>query len=314
MKIRFTILVTMLAFSLVAVQCTDDNEGTDGTGRLKVKVTDAPSDDAQVKGTFITISEVKINGKTVNGFTAQTIEISAYQDGKAKLIFEDDLEAKTYSNVSLVLNYEKDDSGNEPGCYVLTDDNAKHQLEASATGEVSLDESFELTAGGTTDLVIDFDLRKAIVRDDEGTTGEYKFVTEAELKNSIRLVDENECGDIRGKVNGYSSVDGTIIVFAYKKGTFNLLTETQAQGSSGVMFSNAVTSAKVKADGSYQLSFLEKGDYELRVISCEEDEHGYVHFKAMVDAVSAISGLIINNLSVEAKNQLNLDIEISAGQ
>jgi hypothetical protein len=50
MKLKFTVLAAMIVFSLVMIQCSDDNEGEDGTGRLKVKMTDAPSDDANVKG------------------------------------------------------------------------------------------------------------------------------------------------------------------------------------------------------------------------------------------------------------------------
>lgn len=309
MKIKFTVLLSMVVFSLSMIRCTDD-DSREGTGRLNVKITDAPSDDAKVQGTFITVSEVKIDGKAIEGFTAQTIEISAYQQGSAKLIVEEDVEAKAYSKISLVLDYQNDDSGNSPGCYVLTDDNTKHELEASAAGEVTLNKSFEVTAGGTTDLVVDFDLRKSVVRDDDGEPGEYKFVTNAELSNSVRVADESKCGIIKGKINGNAVANESLFVFAYVKGQYNENTENQGQGASGVMFANAVTSAKVKADGSYQLSFLEEGDYELHIASYEEDNTGKLSFKAMLNATSSVGGIVLNNIVVQAQGQVNLNIDI----
>lgn len=310
MKLKFTILVTMLVFSLTMIQCSDDNDGSDGTSRLRVKITDAPSDDATVKGTFITVSEVRIDGKAVEGFTAQTIEISAYQQGNAKLILDEDIEAKTYSEVALVLDYQTDDSGNSPGCYVLTDDNTKHQLETAASGEVTVDKSFQAEAGGTTELVVDFDLRKSVVRE-EGSAGDYKFVTSAEMNNAVRLADENKCGTIKGKISNNAAANESLVVFAYQKGEYNNDTETHEQGSSGVLFAKAVTSAKVNADGSYQLSFLEEGDYEVHVSSYEEDNTGKITFKSMLNAISSTTGIVLNNVEVQAKSQISLNMDIS---
>ncbi len=310
MKLKFTVLAAMIVFSLAMIQCSDDNEGEDGTGRLKVKMTDAPSDDANVKGTFITVSEVKIDGKAVEGFRSQTIEISAYQQGNAKLIIDEDVEAKTYGNLTLVLDYQKDETGNSPGCYVLTDDDVKHQLETSATGEIAANKSFPVTAGSTTELVVDFDLRKSVVRDD-GSSGEYKFVTSAEMKAAIRLADESKCGVINGKINSSMAANESAVVFAYLKGQYNESTETQAQGNSGVTFARSVTSAKVNADGSYQLSFLEEGDYEIHIASYERDNAGKVTFRSMLNASSSTSGILLNNVVIQSKSQISLNIEIS---
>jgi len=310
MKLKFTVLVTMIVFSLAMIQCSDDNEDADGTGRLKVKMTDAPSDDANVKGTFITVSEVKIDGKAVEGFRSQTIEISDYQQGNAKLIIDEDVEAKVYSKLTLVLEYQNDDAGNSPGCYVLTDDDVKHQLEASATGEVTVDKSFQVTAGSMTELVVDFDLRKSVVRDG-GSSGEYKFVTSAEMKAAVRLANEGKCGVIKGKINSSMSANESAVVFAYLKGQYNESTETQAQGTSGVMFARAMTSAKVNADGSYQLSFLEEGDYEVHVASYKKDNAGKVTFRSMLNASSTTSGVLLNNIVIRAKSQISLNIDIS---
>jgi hypothetical protein len=313
MKTKISILLVLFIFSMVAISCSDDDDVDKQHGELNVKVTDAPSDDANIQGTFVTISEVKVDGQAVEGFTAQTIEISAYQNGNTKLLVSETLEAGTYSSVSLVFDYENDAEGNAPGCYVLTDDDNKHALEASATSttEVTFNRSFQVEASGMTDLVVDFDLRKAIVRNEDGGDSEYKFVTSAELTNSLRIVQEDECGEIDGEINNHSEAEGELVIYAYEKGSFNAETETQGQGDSQVMFANAETSAKVANDGSYKLSFLEEGDYEIHIASYEEDANGQVSFTGMVQASSSISGLLLNNISVEANSQVNLNIDLS---
>jgi hypothetical protein len=312
MKMKISVLSFLLISSLAMVQCSDD-DGDAQMGRLNVKVTDAPSDDANIQGTFITVSEVKVDGKAVEGFTAQTIEISAYQQGAAKLIIDKDVEAKTYNKVSLVLDYENDDSGNSPGCYVLTDDETKHELgsSASSTSEITFDRPIPVEAGGTTNLVVDFDLRKSIVRNEAGgADGKYTFVSSAEMTNAVRVVLENKCGSIKGKVNNSSSTEQKLVVFAYKKGTFDMDTETQGQGSSEVLFAKAVTSAEVAAEGDYQLAFLEEGNYEVHVASYEENENGEVSFSGMANASSSISGLLLNNIAIEAEIRIDLDISV----
>ncbi|KOH42967.1 DUF4382 domain-containing protein [Sunxiuqinia dokdonensis] len=313
MKTKISILLVLFIFSMVAISCSDDDDVEKQHGELNVKVTDAPSDDANIQGTFVTISEVKIDGQVVEGFTAQTIEISAYQNGNTKLLVNETLEAESYNSVSLVLDYENDAEGNSPGCYVLTDDDNKHALEAasSSTTEVTFNKPFQVEANGMTDLVIDFDLRKAIVRNEDGGDSEYKFVTSAELTNSLRIVQEDECGAINGEINNHTEAEGELVIYAYKKGSFDAETETQGQGNSQVMFANAETSAKVATDGSYKLSFLEEGEYEVHVASYEEDANGQIAFTGMVQASSSISGLLLNNVSVEANSQVNLNIDLS---
>lgn len=312
MKTKISLFISVILLLVTMVHCSNDDMDSMQQGHFYVKLTDAPSDDAQIQGTFITVSEVKINGKTVEGFSPQTIEVSAYQNGDAKLLLDENVEAGTYNSITLVFDYAYDDEGNSPGCYALTDDNTKHDLESSSitSTEITFNKSFEVAAEGTTSLVVDINLRKSIVRDEDvETDSEYSFVTSAELANSIRIVNEDDCGSIVGNVNNNTSVDGALVVFAYKKGSFNESTETQGDGESNVMFSHAISSAKVENDGSYQLSFLEEGDYEIHLASFEKDE-GKLSFISMIEASSLIEGLLLDSISVEANTQVNLNIEL----
>lgn len=100
MKTKISVLLLMIIFSLTAIQCSDDDDNIKEDGQLNVKITDAPSDDAKIQGTFVTVSEVKIDGKAVEGFTAQTIEISAYQQGATKLIVDETVVIKIHQACS----------------------------------------------------------------------------------------------------------------------------------------------------------------------------------------------------------------------
>jgi len=305
----------MMLSSFAFVQCSkDDNmSNMEDKGTLALKVTDAPSDDSNIKGTFVTVSDVKVDGKSLEGFTKQTIEISAYQAGNAKLIFDNQLEAKAYDSLTIVLDYESDASGNAPGCYVLTDDNVKHNLSASSTtdNEISISKSFTVETGSQTSLVVDFDLRRAITRDTENTESGYRFVSKTELEAALRLVNEEETGEISGKVNTMFSSTNEMYVFVYHKGSYNASTETQAQGSGDVFFANAVSSIKVNSDGTYTLAFLNEGDYEVHVASFASSGANKTSFYGMLNASSIISGLLLNNISVSSGVQLELNIEVS---
>ncbi|RIH64701.1 DUF4382 domain-containing protein [Mariniphaga sediminis] len=311
---NFFVVVIILFSAVLFVQCSKDDLDGKEKGMLSVKITDAPSDDMNIQGTFVTVSDIKIDGKSVEGFTSQTIEVSAYQNGNAKLLVDnEEVAANTYNSVTLVLDHENDASGESPGCYVLTEDGTKHNLfaETSTESEVTVSKEFVVESGMETSLVIDFDLRKAVVRIPESSgESEYKFVTTAELKNSLRVVNEDECGEVSGKVDSFNAENQTY-VFIYNKGEFETSAESSGSGESNVLFAKAVTSSKVGNGGVYKLSFVEEGDYEVHVVSFEKttDENKF-SFKGILNANSKIGGLLLNDVSVSADSTVELDIEI----
>lgn len=312
MKRKISFILFALFVSTVFVQCTKD-ETSQTEGNVSLKITDAPSDDANIQATFVTVSDIKVDGKSVSGFSKQTIKISDLQSGKTETLFNGKVGAKSYSKVTLVLDYGSDASGNSPGCYVLDTNNTKHDLNAttSTTSEITLNKSFTVESGGSANLVIDFDLRKSITRNNGGASSQYKFVTDAELQNSLRIMNPDNCGTIKGTANNTNNAE--VFVYAYHKGDYQANTETQGQGTSNVMFAKAVTSAKVNTDGSYQLSFLEPGDYEIHVASFSKDSTtGKLTFKAMMNVTAMGSGMLLNNVSVQANSNVVLNFDITS--
>ncbi|MFK8008259.1 MAG: DUF4382 domain-containing protein [Saprospiraceae bacterium] len=309
--------ILFLAIAMVFTNCKKD-EDTIVKGKAQFEITDAPIDDTNVKGTFVTVTAVKVDGEVISDFNgAITIDLLAYQNENTKVLGLGELEAGSYSNVSLVLDYERDVDGNTPGCYVLAADNTKHSLQsgASSTGEIIIDSgSFVIEENSTTNLVVDFDVRKAIKQQDSPQTNDqYDFVTEAELRTSLRMVNKNKTGKVKGKVtDSFNNGGDRVVVYAYKKGTFNQSTETTGQGSSSIMFKNAETSAVVDASGNYNISFLTEGEYELHYVGYEDTNNdGKMEAKGFLE-VSALASLNLLGLQLDASADVNVDVSVIA--
>ena len=315
-KVNFKVLVLAVFAVITFVQCTED-DGTinpEASGKANFKMTDAPIDDANVSGAFVTVTEIKVDGQTFAGFSGkQTIDLLAYQNGNVKALGLGDIEAGTYTNISLVLDYDVDANGNSPGCYILTTDNVKHEVQASSSAqqELVLASNFVVEENQTTDVVIDFDVRKAVKAEAQAASdNKYEFVSKGELESSLRVVVEAETGDVQGKCQNDNGSD-RVVVYAYKKGTWNKSAETQGQGSSNIEFKNASSSAVVDANGNYTLSFLEEGDYEVHYASYKQESNGSATFEGMLN-LGLIGIISFNDITVEAGIDLTLNATVSA--
>jgi len=100
---------------MTALIACDDTSEPMGKGDVEFEITDAPSDDASVKGVWVTVADLKVDGKSVPSFAKQTIDLTAYQEGNTKLLATaGQLDAKSYNKLTLVLDLEKDQNGNTP--------------------------------------------------------------------------------------------------------------------------------------------------------------------------------------------------------
>lgn len=293
---------------------TDGDQGIDPSGEngsLRMEVTDAPVDEASVKGVFVTVTEVKLDGKKWEAFQGpKTVNLLELQGGKTATLSEGNIGAGSFNQITFVLNHERDASGNAPGCYVLRQDNSKNRLDVSgsATTEfVVKGSTFDVPEGQPQSMVVDFDLRKAI-KAQSNSGSSYAFVTKGELESSVRYVKKDKAGTINGKLTNYNeSVNGKAVAYVYAKGSFNQNTETKGQGSSDIQFKNCVTSAKVNADGSFTAAFLNEGDYELHVATYRQESSGKLTLNAFLDLGSSAN---LNTISVKANTQTSLSVSI----
>jgi len=273
------------------------------------KITDAPIDNANVEGVFVTLADVKVDGKSLEGFSKTTVNLAALVNGQTATLGNLDLAARSYSNIELVLDYETDAEGNSPGCYVAMANGAKDQLTAEAN-KISVSDAFEVLAKTSNEVILDFDLRKTI-KEEQGTLeSDFEFVSMSELSAGIRTVNEESTGQISGTANDAENTSDRIVVYAYEKGTFNAETETNGQGESNVTFKNAVTSSVVNStSGSYTLSFLEEGEYELVFASYNKDGDIF-YFNALLEAEST-TGLNLGAISVSSALQISANVTIT---
>lgn len=299
---------------LMVASCSDNETGS---GELSIEITDAPVDDANVSAVFVTVTDVKVDGKSFPGFSGkQTINLLAYQEGKTKLLGSGTLGAKSYSNITLVLDTEMDANGNAPGCYVLTAGQQKHRLATGANGliEVTANKGFSVAQNASSTVVIDFDLRKAITKSSEAGSN-FRFSTQSELNNSLRLVAKGRSGHIRGTYqNGVGGQTDKVVVYAYKKGTFNMSTETSPQGQSGLLFAKAVSSTTVNSGitgAQYKLAFLEEGEYELYFVTYKKNGTGEMNFEAVMQAETKINGSVTNFITVSAGAEVNISVLVT---
>jgi hypothetical protein len=302
--------VAIAVFGLMLTACNE--EAPMGKGDVDFEITDAPTDDASVKGVFVTIAEVRIGGQPVPGFTKQTIDLKAYQEGNTKLFASaKQLDAKSYNNLTLVLDMNTDASGSTPGCYVQTVDNAKYKLrnDANATTEIAITKAWTVAGNGKSVVVLDFDLRKSI-RYMSDPAIKYNFVSNSELSSAIRVVNKENAGTITGSYQESSSSSADkIIVYAYKKGSFSSSTETSAQGESQVYFANATASAEVKqgiTGKTFKIALLESGEYELYFSAYKKDTSGRLAFQSVLTSETSVNGQVGNTIKVDAGATINV--------
>lgn len=315
LKYLFRTGFLLLSLSLL-VSCSEDEDdltpdpGEPGaeTYETDVYLTDSPIDNAEVQGVVVTIAEVWINGEAIEGFEKTSIDVSSLHSGNTELLGSLELESGTTSEITLVLDSETDAAGETPGHYVLTAEGEKRAL-TTASGELDLDDQVEIHENDDNEIVLDFDLRKAVVTDE---SGEYHFASDSKLASSIRAVNTQETGTITGTVSDFGSSDAeTMVVYAYEAGAYGE-GETQTD-EDGARFSNAVNSSVVsESSGDFELHFIEEGDYELHFVSySDNDADSQLEFEGELEASTAAdSELDLQNLSLGSNTEVDVDVAI----
>ena len=305
--------ILLLVCSMILFTQCEKEEDNDPkvTGQVTFEMTDAPIDNAEVSGAFVTVTDIKVDGQSINLENKQTINVLAYQNGDTKSLDIAELEAGSYSNISLVLDYAEDADGNSPGCYVLSTDNKKHDLNinGSSSNEITFSANdLSVEENGNTTVVVDFDLRKAIKKQEGNTESSYSFVSNSELNASLRTAIKAESSIIEGSCSNANTYADKVVVYAYKKGSYDRDLEMQGQGSSNVEFKNAETSAVLNANGDFSLHFLEAGEYEVHFVTYDDsNSNGEFEVSGSLETSVAI-GLDLLSLSVEAGASVSLNV------
>lgn len=288
---------TILALAIVVFWgCTLSK----GEGTLKLNLSDAPIDATNVDGVYIKINEIQynLNGEWVkfDDFVGpKSYNLLELRGDNFALLGDLNLPAGHYTQIRFMLDIpEYGTNPSNPGCYISYKDGSQEALFVPSGGETGYKATGEFTVpvNGTVEITADFDIRKAVVK--AGVSGIYI------LKPVIRLIVNNEAGNITGSItnnSGYSN----IIIFAYEDETWRDTEDDQpADGES--RFPNAITSSAIDPDdpeNQYFLALLKAGTYDLVIAGYNDDTFGEVlGFKA--------------NIVVESGKTTNLDIDTSS--
>lgn len=293
MKRVFVFIAVILPF-FIFTACEKD-KGTNGT--LNLSITDAPIDTDGIEKVFITVSEIHYH-TTENNWNVfedyegpKTFDLLDLQRGNSELLGSFQLEAGTYTQLRFMLDAPVFGLGqhSNPGCYLeFEDGSAKNLYVASGaqTGYKTVG-AFTVPMNGSVDVTADFDVRKSIVR--SGVTGMYM------LRPTIRLVVENEAGQISGNVSNVPE-DQQIVVYTYEKGIY-AGSEANEPDQEQTRFPNAISSDRVDESGRYHLAYLASGLYDLVIAAVSEGEF------------LNVTG-VLENIEVESKKTTNADLDI----
>lgn len=242
-------------------------------GTVGLEATDSPIDDPLYADVFLTIDEIKVEGKSIEDFERQTINISRLQNGLTESLFKSDVEEGEYESLTLVLDFDEDDQGNSPGCYANTSYDRKIDLANGRTGkeEIKVSNAFSLSPDQEINFVMDIDLRKSIRSSQPGDEDMLSLVSNSGIEEAIRIEEIANTGDLTGSLSLDGNIDSLtryFVAYVYERGTFDKFTETLDSDGDGIIFENAISSSKVdlsqgQASQSFVLAFLAEGSYEV---------------------------------------------------
>ncbi len=203
-KIR--IVVLLLAF-LLGTACS---ERQDDAGTLSLGLTDAASSDYQA--VYVTIKEVQVHmGEDGGGpwevvaSPNKTYNLLELVNGMIEHLGVSDLKAGTYTQMRLIVGDEAEEETNilgenHPYANYLIDSADRYlqlKVPSGVQSGIKLVCSFEIMEGLTTELVLDFDVDKSVVK--AGNSGNWL------LKPTIKVIDALENATVSGAVVGNSA-------------------------------------------------------------------------------------------------------------
>lgn len=184
-----------------------------GNGRASFYLTDGPLEAENVTEVVISISKVEVFGPdgwtTVKEFESpESINLLELQGGETFYLDEQELTSGLYNQIRLGLSssVNTEESQNPPH-YVKFKDESIEEITIPSGNQTGykIVGDFTIPDGGITSVIIDFDVRKSVVK--AGNSGQFI------LKPTLRLIEDSNVGSIEGTLNG--EYDGSLVVYAY---------------------------------------------------------------------------------------------------
>jgi hypothetical protein len=231
MKKISAILLPLLILAIGFSACSSDSSNTPATkATLSVSLTDAPADFDAVNITFSEVAVSMNGGWVVLSGNTVTLNLLEWNNGNSIEIGRNDLDPGKVTQIRLMVT--KAEVVIDGQTYDVTIPSAEQ------TG-LKIITNFDLVAGSTYELVLDFDVNQSIV-----TTGNPADPNGYKLKPTIRAVDKAVTGSISGTVTNFGDAPLAIV---YQNGA-------------------EVTSTPVElTNGAFRIAYLLPGTYDLRI-------------------------------------------------
>lgn len=284
----------LLLLTLPILWACDSSNNEAGPGMVSLSLTDGPLEAENVAAVYITITGIEYKQDSAwiefEDFEGpQTINLLELTDGKTILLGEFFVDPGTVTGLRFHL-----DTSNDPELttWIEFTDESTEPLKVPSgpqTGYKAVG-NFDVPSNGGVQIVADFDVRKSVVK--AGMSG--MFI----LKPTIRVETIKLTGSISGEVTNIPP-DTSVVVYAYRDGTYDEDTEADDPEEGAVRFPNAVTSDMVE-DNTYTLSFLKAGTYDLVVAGFDAGDGSFLEVFGIVEDVE-----------VQDDQETNQDINIS---
>ncbi len=255
--------------ALTAVSCGGGGSSAGGTGHLQLLLTDAPFALDIVTSARIKVSAIRVHhdAQSDSGFTDLPdvtdleLELLDLQNGLTQELVDAELPAGSYGQIRLVVQEATLELTNG-NIYSTTLGNMSLTSTDTSGLKLFVDPPIEVTSGGMTTLILDFDLSKsfhAIPANDALNATEYK------LMPVVRVTNQTTTGELRGTVTEDDGAGGQAAVEA---ATVYVL----PPGETDPLNSIATTGTDV--DGHYAVLGLPAGSYD--VLAIKDPKQGSV--------------------------------------
>ena len=218
MKTKISILSALVVLFALFSGCEEEDSGQ--TGTVALSITDAPLDNENIEGVYITVNGLEYHSQDSGWKSFEEYEgpkkfnLLELTDGMDEMLGTFEMEAGQYNQLRFLMDMPELSQGppSNPECYLMIN-GEKEPLFVPSGGQSGYKAvgAFQVPSNGTVELMADWDARKAVVE-----TGAGHYI----LRPTIRLVAEGEAGSISGGITNIPDDASKIIVYTYEDGDY----------------------------------------------------------------------------------------------
>lgn len=218
--VKYLVLILGALLALALASCGGSDSDGENTGKLSLSLADAPASEYQA--VYVTITEVQVHrsGDEEGAWETiltpgETFNLLELVNGHVAPLGVADLPTGTYTQMRLVLAEEDGDSSlnilgeqHPYANYLIDGEREYHELKVPSayTSGLKLVRTFELEAGRTVGLILDFDAGRSVVK--AGSSGNWH------LKPTIKIIDTLNLALVTGTVVGQAGESQTPVAGA----------------------------------------------------------------------------------------------------